>query len=213
MDVDSNAIPSQTSTPTATAPLPDKPQHEKELLKWLQRETANIFQSSTTKDVFINEKLVPMMNKFYALNMKTGAILCFQTPNNRDNIPECDLKKLQTIYCNSKIRWFNDDKCESKNPAQLWMNHSARKTYLKCDFDPSLPVEHPDVCNLFTGFWWKTIPKKEINMELIKPFLDHINAVIASSNETHRHYITCWLSNIIKRPGKPADVALVLFGS
>ncbi|ADB04221.1 D5-like helicase-primase [Marseillevirus marseillevirus] len=72
--------------------------------------------------------------------------------------------------------------------------------------DVTLPI---DYVNTFEGF--KAQPVDEfVDMEKIRPLLDHIFEVLADGSKENYEYILSWLSHIVKNPRQKTGVALVL---
>ena len=82
--------------------------------------------------------------------------------------------------------------------------------YNKIVFKPNDHKIRPNERNIWTGF--KAEGVKEVNMELITPFLNHIKTVWANNNDHHYKYFLTWLAQIIQTPYKPTDVAIILQG-
>ena len=152
----------------------------------------------------LDDDTLEEMNKKHAVVMLQGKTFVL----NKDFDPSID-RKLVTFstftdfknrYCN-KYSFLDGS---NKSLAQCWLSSSKRKTYDGLIFDPE--KNHKNFYNLYQGL--AVVPKKgEWNK-----FRDHINNVLAASDEELGSYIIHWMADAIQNPTERPGVALVLKG-
>ena len=101
----------------------------------------------------------------------------------------------------------------TKKTVTAWSVYSSsqvNKNYIKKD-GLAFYDDTNDVFNYFTGYKWRQFD--EVNINIIKPYLDHIKEVIASDREEIYEYILNWFSYIVQNPAKKTAVALIITGS
>ena len=101
----------------------------------------------------------------------------------------------------------------TKKTVTAWSVYSSsqiNKNYIKKD-GLAFYDDTNDVFNYFTGYKWRQFD--EVNIDIIKPYLDHIKEVIASDREEIYEYILNWFSYIVQNPAKKTAVALIITGS
>lgn len=162
-----------------------------------------------------------LMNAMFAYIMQGAFILYFAKPDE-DPVEVQERQFFSMLRdVNSKIKIVqhrqdrNGDTTTNTKYSSIpwgkqWMSNPAKKKYEKVDFDPN--CTDPKVFNLYRGFPWKKIPKEEVDMEKIRPFITHIQSKWASGNAEHAHYIMSFFADIIQNPGEKPGVALVIVG-
>ncbi|KAH7832480.1 putative Poxvirus D5 protein [Monocercomonoides exilis] len=109
--------------------------------------------------------------------------------------------------------------CELFKTIKLW--HDDKKTLtVETAFEQYSHVlsidgvkffsDNPQIFSLFHGFKYQTA--NEQNDEIIKPFLDFTQEVIANNNDELCQHILCWIASIVQNPGQKAETSLVLKG-
>ncbi|HEV7291968.1 MAG TPA: DUF5906 domain-containing protein [Devosia sp.] len=111
---------------------------------------------------------------------------------------------LNTWCANDLVATADGKRLEAAS--KRWLRDPQRRQYSDIVFDPTLTAPD-DVLNMFQG--WALLPDPEASCNLI---LSHIREVVCSGNETHFHYVECWLADIFQNPGQKPRVALVLKG-
>jgi hypothetical protein len=81
------------------------------------------------------------------------------------------------------------------------------KTYSHVAFKPEDYELQPYEYNMWTGFEAK---KVNVDMNLIKPFLDYLRLTICSSNDVTYKYIISWIRHICLKPWEKTDIAIFL---
>ena len=82
--------------------------------------------------------------------------------------------------------------------------------YNKLVFKPAGKGLNKNEYNLWCGF--KAREVETIDMNKIQPILNHILEVLADNNETYYKYIISWLAQIIQKPWKKTETALLFKG-
>ena len=68
----------------------------------------------------------------------------------------------------------------------------------------------PNVFSFFQGYDY--VPLDRFDIQIIKPFLDHILTIICSANHELFEYVTNWLAYIFQNPAGKTGTALILIG-
>jgi hypothetical protein len=125
--------------------------------------------------------------------------------------------KIYKIYNNEMIDYNNFEKTfehlklnigkKEYKFTKLYNDCKYKSMYSSFDFEPNKKIKN-DKYNLFTGFQYN----KDINFKqsIIDPFLDHIKYICNNNNEIYNYFIS-WMSQIIQKPDKKTNVALVLY--
>lgn len=66
----------------------------------------------------------------------------------------------------------------------------------------------------FINQWrgWAIPPAEEAKRSEVKPFIDYVNEILASSDPIHYNWIMGWIADIFQNPGRKLGTALVLVG-
>ena len=152
----------------------------------------------------LDDDTLEEMNKKHAVVMLQGKTFVL----NKDFDPSIN-KKLVTFstFTDFKNRYCNKYSFlegSNKSLAQCWLSSSKRKTYDGLIFDPE--KNHKNFYNLYQGL--AVVPKKG----KWNKFREHINNVVAASDEELGSYIIHWMADAIQNPTDRPGVALVLKG-
>ena len=71
--------------------------------------------------------------------------------------------------------------------------------------------EDKSLISLFQGYEHEILEK--VDMNIIKPFLNHIRLVICNEDEKLYNYVNSWIASLIQNPGKKLEVALAIIGN
>jgi len=104
---------------------------------------------------------------------------------------------------------------DGTNFTRLWKKSDFMPRHSRIEFIPYLDVmndpnnDNKRILNMFTGYKYY---KKDhvVNFDNVKFFLDHI-LYLCSGDKTVFEYLTNWVANIIQRPSKKSEVAIVLY--
>lgn len=64
----------------------------------------------------------------------------------------------------------------------------------------------------FQGFEYFPVPQREIKMELIQPFLTHIEQVICNKRHEIYEYVINWISFIVQKVGQKTKTSIIITG-
>ncbi len=152
----------------------------------------------------LDDDTLEEMNKKHAVVMLQGKIFVL----NKDFDPSINTKLVTfSTFTDFKNRYCNKYSFldgSNKSLAQCWLSSSKRKTYDGLIFDPE--KNHKNFYNLYQGL--AVVPKKG----KWNKFRDHINNVLAASDEELGSYIIHWMADAIQNPTDRPGVALVLKG-
>lgn len=144
------------------------------------------------------------MNKKHVVVMLQGKTFVlnkdFDPSINRKLVTFSTFTDFKNRYCN-KYSFLDGS---NKSLAQCWLSSSKRKTYDGLIFDPE--KNYKNFYNLYQGL--AVVPKKG----KWNKFRDHINNVLAASDEELGSYIIHWMADAIQNPTDRPGVALVLKG-
>ena len=140
------------------------------------------------------------------VSMIQGAKTLFRIYSNDENQFKLTSKdKFPSLILNigtsEKFRTIRLEKLMEEKPL-----HFPR--YNKIVFKPNDHKLRKHELNTYPGF--KAQEVSEVNMDLVQPFLTHIEKCWAAGNKDHYKWIMSWLAQIVQTPWKPTDVAIVL---
>jgi hypothetical protein len=99
-----------------------------------------------------------------------------------------------------------DDKDESINPFDIWINNIDRRDITDIIFDPS-GKELQSKYNIWKGYKYNNTG--EYNVDNIEPFVQHIKNIICNGDEELAEYVIKWFAQIIQRPWDKTKVGLI----
>jgi hypothetical protein len=79
----------------------------KDLHEWIKGNNADCFPNCIEKEKFVSEKLIPMINKFYALDDKKNAILHFESPDDSQRCKRITRPGLKVMSCGLNLLIFS----------------------------------------------------------------------------------------------------------
>jgi len=94
----------------------------------------------------------------------------------------------------------------------LWNKQYSRITFNRIIFNPASPgddMEKMDL-NIFRGFAAKEV--EDVNMDLIEPFLWHIEHILCSSKKSYTHHVTGWMADIFQKAARKTGTAIHILG-
>ena len=99
------------------------------------------------------------------------------------------------------------------NPITLFslLNQGTGVNAIKTRFlvrDIKFISNEPLVLSIFRGYNYS--PVKEVKIDLIKPFLDHVFNIITAGDQNLYEYVLNWISFMIQKPGEKIGTALLL---
>lgn len=100
------------------------------------------------------------------------------------------------------------------NFVKLWMDSEYMPRYDRVEFVPYLDNveffdEYENILNVFTGY--KYYKKNHVvNLNNVKFFIDH-TMYLCSGDKNVSNYLVNWIANIIQKPSKKSEVAIVLY--
>jgi hypothetical protein len=113
------------------------------------------------------------------------------------------------LYANRKVTTrINSDGTATQKPViKWWMEHKDRRDYINgIIFDPSTTQSPPGYLNLWRGFHFEA---KQGSWSKLR---EHISLIVCGGNREYFAYLMGWLANLIQRPDKMAETAIVLRG-
>ena len=95
-----------------------------------------------------------------------------------------------------------------ENPAMVWLKdeRSIRSEY-GVTFYPKNVQFYKGRLNAYYGLG---VTPTEYDIEVIKPYLDHIEKIICSGNETYFNYVLNWCAHMLQIPEEKPETAIVL---
>lgn len=130
-------------------------------------------------------------------------------------------QRIQPIEPTKHIIKYIDEKEKIISKPLYWIIdnvfYNEIKTYNNLQFIP-YTIEHKPLSlnerdfNLFQGFKANLIKKENINLDLVKPILDHWRIVLANSIESNFHYQLSYFHRIFKNPSSKTKI-MMLFKS
>lgn len=98
-----------------------------------------------------------------------------------------------------------------KDFMKLWFKDENKKTYKKIVMDPL--SNDPKYFNLWRGYLCDQLKDEGLDpVDASAPVIEHIFQVITSENQGYADWVLDWMANIVQRPWKKTNVAIVLFG-
>lgn len=155
------------------------------------------------------EELVSGLNKKYAFVVVGGAprILAFGKQEGED-ISFLKLEAFKGLYKNQKICVGQGKNGPLyKSHAEIWLDHSERRTYESMTFEPEKEVPS-SVYNYWHGF---AIEPAQ-NGDGCKLFMEHLRKIVCGGNEEYFKWLLGWLAQMIQHPGEKPGTAVVLIG-
>lgn len=121
-------------------------------------------------------------------------------------------RKIEAVKAayNQKIPWGPGSKPPLRGIIAVWDEMPDQHVLNNIVFDPHYIGADPDGKNLntFYGFAANLIPENDIDHELIRPILQHIN-LLNNNNPRESAYVIKWLAVIIQKPYLKSEVSLV----
>ena len=68
----------------------------------------------------------------------------------------------------------------------------------------------PNVFSYFQGYRYDMV--EEIDLQLIKPYIDHVHDIICSKNDEYYNYVINWISFIFQNPSGKTETVILLTG-
>jgi len=146
-----------------------------------------------------------MMNRNHAFVLVGGTGFILWDTSDEHGRPVVKLLSLPTFHQLHAAELFQSGKKRTEQLTEAWMTWPKRRTYEKLCLAPgeNLPARF---YNLWRGFALEPAPGDWSRMRA------HIREVICSGNAELDRYVMGWLALAVQKPGKRAEVALVLRG-
>jgi hypothetical protein len=97
------------------------------------------------------------------------------------------------------------------NFINLWLKSEKIRIVNKFVFEPNPNIVlNKNSVNLFTGFKYDIGNDGKYDMNVIKPYLDHIKHV-CNYQDNVSNYVTNWIAHIFQKPYEKTDTAIVLY--
>lgn len=90
-----------------------------------------------------------------------------------------------------------------------WLARPDRREVERVEWIPYTihrPLIESNVLNTFTQLKHKVVPDFKVNMDLVKPWIDHIRNIWADRDEQVGDYIENWFSHILQHPNQKTGV-------
>ncbi|PRP75381.1 hypothetical protein PROFUN_15751 [Planoprotostelium fungivorum] len=191
----------------------DHENRKKSFYDWRKNIPKKIYlnKSESLQDWFDNE-MVHEMNKFFCSICYQGLTILetsdYEKRDGREINP--DTTKLFKQYQMEVYRW--DEKSSAHvfskkvSPFNLWEDSRLGREYSMMVFDPSPHANNIKYYNLFTG--WDIEEVGEVNMDLIRPFLDHQLEIFANKDPDIFEKILLFQADIFQKPHVKSGICL-----
>jgi hypothetical protein len=127
---------------------------------------------------------------------------------NRRFYERIGFEDLNKLYLNRTVLCGFDLKTGEpiyKPVAHVWLHHRKRAQYVGgMVFDPSERKQDDDVFNLWRGFG---VTPRSGTWAL---FRQHLHIIVCDGNTTHFEYLMNWMADMVQRPAKQGEVAVVM---
>ena len=185
--------------------------HSPALANWcdeknVERQLKRIFVSEPDTIADALYDCIQDINKTWMVVNDGNRIVVFEeTPDGHyDWLTFDDFKRkfMNRLICTGRKK----DGLTFRKVGDAWLEHSNRREYDRVVFDPSESTCRAQL-NLFKGFAHPGAPG---DWSMLR---EHIRVIACNGDAEHFDYFMKWLANMVQRPDRPGEVAIVLKGA
>ena len=126
------------------------------------------------------------------------AVLSFMNGNQFE-------KRLKSIKVG---KYYKEGKLKEANAFTIYDAGDNKNLFIKDGI--RFYDKRDNIFSYFTGYDYKTVD--EVDLEKIRPFLNHVREVIANNDEKVYEYIINWFSFVVQNPDGKTETAIVITG-